>query len=110
MPSHKCTERIFVLHVSWMRPDGPVIACGRNLWNKPVVQPKGSRADYGGLRILASCGRQQNKSQEGSNQSRRYPEYEPDLDSFLELLEPFFQITVEEDPAAKASLRTCLLP
>eukprot|EP00439_Symbiodinium_sp_Y106_P084358 s126_g25.t1 len=31
----------------------------------------------------------------------KYPEYEPDIDSFLELLEPFFRVTEEEDRPQK---------
>ncbi|CAE7515856.1 Mettl21A [Symbiodinium necroappetens] len=31
----------------------------------------------------------------------KYPEYEPDIDSFLELLEPFFRVTEEEEGPQK---------
>mmetsp|Transcript_17246 Transcript_17246/g.32482 ORF Transcript_17246/g.32482 Transcript_17246/m.32482 type:complete len:251 (+) Transcript_17246:66-818(+) len=31
----------------------------------------------------------------------RYPEYEPDVESFLELLEPYFRVTVEEEGPQK---------
>ena len=41
--------------------------------------------------------RQRGREKTQSIDSSRYPEYEPDIDSFLELLEPFFRVTEEED-------------
>eukprot|EP00438_Fugacium_kawagutii_P005510 Skav227054 [mRNA] locus=scaffold72:821508:825541:- [translate_table: standard] len=40
----------------------------------------------------------------------RYPEFEPNLEHFMEVLEPFFSMTVEEERSQKGSGSPCVVP
>jgi len=40
----------------------------------------------------------------------RYPEYEPNVEHFMEVLEPFFSMTVEEERSQKGCGSPCVVP